>query len=35
MTYLHEFHILHRDLTTKNLLLDSNFNCKISDFGLR
>jgi len=34
MTYLHDSKILHRDLTSKNLLLDSNLNCKISDFGL-
>eukprot|EP01114_Cavostelium_apophysatum_P003938 TRINITY_DN1406_c0_g3_i2.p1 TRINITY_DN1406_c0_g3~~TRINITY_DN1406_c0_g3_i2.p1 ORF type:complete len:326 (-),score=113.24 TRINITY_DN1406_c0_g3_i2:180-1157(-) len=34
MTYLHDVSILHRDLTPKNILLDSNLNCKVSDFGL-
>lgn len=34
MTYLHDMKILHRDLTSKNLLLDSNMNCKVGDFGL-
>jgi len=34
MTYLHSRNILHRDLNTKNILLDEHYHCKISDFGL-
>jgi serine/threonine protein kinase len=34
MTYLHSRNILHRDLNTKNILLDEHYRCKISDFGL-
>jgi len=34
MTYLHDMNICHRDLTSKNLLLDGNMNCKVADFGL-
>ncbi|XP_014341196.1 serine/threonine-protein kinase PLK4 [Latimeria chalumnae] len=32
--YLHSHGILHRDLTLSNLLLTSNMNIKIADFGL-
>jgi len=34
LSYLHSVKVLHRDLTSKNVLLDKNFLPKLSDFGL-
>jgi len=34
MNYLHGENILHRDLTSKNILLSKHYEAKVADFGL-
>lgn len=34
LVYLHKISIVHRDLKTMNIVLDTDLNCKICDFGL-
>ena len=34
MAYLHESHIIHRDMKPENILLDGNLYPRITDFGL-
>lgn len=34
MEYLHENHIIHRDLKAANLLMDVNYVVKVADFGV-
>uniref|UniRef100_A0AC35U544 Receptor protein-tyrosine kinase n=1 Tax=Rhabditophanes sp. KR3021 TaxID=114890 RepID=A0AC35U544_9BILA len=34
MQYLHKTGYIHRDLASRNILLDQFYRCKISDFGL-
>ncbi|EDQ88354.1 uncharacterized protein MONBRDRAFT_44299 [Monosiga brevicollis MX1] len=34
MSYLADFNFVHRDIAARNILLEHNFNCVISDFGM-
>jgi len=34
MAYLHSRNLIHRDLKPQNLLVNSNWSCKVSDFGI-
>ena len=34
LSYLHSANVVHRDLKPSNLLIDSNCNVRICDFGL-
>jgi mitogen-activated protein kinase 7 len=34
MMYIHSANIIHRDIKTRNLLINADCNIKICDFGL-
>ncbi|XP_019105158.1 LEAF RUST 10 DISEASE-RESISTANCE LOCUS RECEPTOR-LIKE PROTEIN KINASE-like 1.2 [Beta vulgaris subsp. vulgaris] len=34
LAYLHASDVIHRDVKTKNILLDANYSVKVADFGL-
>jgi len=34
LAFLHEANVIHRDIKASNILIDSEYNIKICDFGL-
>jgi serine/threonine protein kinase len=34
MAYLHSKDVIHSDLNPKNVLVNDDWSCKVSDFGL-
>jgi len=34
LTYLHECNVIHRDFKPSNILLDSDYNARLTDFGM-
>ena len=34
IAFLHEANVMHRDMKSSNLLINSDFNVKVGDFGL-
>ena len=34
MEYLSQLRFVHRDLAARNVLVDANYLCKVSDFGM-
>ena len=34
LNFIHASNVMHRDIKPSNILVDSNFNVKICDFGL-